>query len=102
LTIFFICIFLGFTVQPIAAIVVGIILAMAIVGAIPIAYVYIKGSLPFELKIVCGGIIVIGVIVISLLGFLLDLISDFAVFSFVMGVIYIILMIVASVIFYQK
>jgi len=102
LTLCFICIFLGCTVQPIIAIVVSIILAIACVGAIPIAYVYIEGTLPFALKIVCGSVIVGGVILISLLGFLLDVVSDFTVFSFVMGAIYIILMVVASVMFYQK
>lgn len=41
LTIFFICIFLGFTVPAINAIIVSVILCLACVGAIPVAFIYI-------------------------------------------------------------
>lgn len=41
LTILFICIFLGFTVPAINAIIVSVILCLACIGAIPVAFVYI-------------------------------------------------------------
>lgn len=98
----FICLFLGFTASLAVSVVVSIIMLMSFVAAIPITYVYLELALSLALKIVCATIIVGGVLSIAFLGFLLDVVSDFTVFSFVMGAIYIIIMIVSSVIFYQK
>jgi hypothetical protein len=102
LTICFICIFLGFTVPPIIAIIVSVVLFLACIGAIPVAFVYIEGHLPTYIKIICGVVIGGGVATLSVIGFAYGFASNFAVFTFVILCIYVILMIVASAIFYQK
>lgn len=102
LTICFICIFLGFTVPPIIAIIVSVVLFLACLGAVPVAYIYIEGHLPTYIKVICGVFIGGGVVILSIIGFVFGFASDFAVFTFVMAAIYIILMIIGGAIFYQK
>jgi hypothetical protein len=58
--------------------------------------------LPIYIKAICGSIIGGGVIALSIVGFALGFASDFTVFTFVMFSIYIILMIIAGGMFYQK
>jgi hypothetical protein len=102
LTILFICIFLGFTVPPLAAIVVSVVLFLACIGAVPVAFVYIKGHLPTPVKALCGIFIIGGIVGLSIAGFVLGFASNFAVFTFIMACIYIILMLIGGVIFLQK
>jgi hypothetical protein len=102
LTICFICVFIGFKAPAIVAIIISAVLFMACVAAVPVAFLYIEGYLPTFIKAICGIIIGGGVIVLSVIGFVLGFASDFAVFTFVMFCIYIILMVIAGGIFYQK
>lgn len=102
LTICFICLFLAFNEPIILAIIVSVVLFLVCVGAIPVAFIYIEGHLPTYIKAICGSIIGGGVIALSIVGFNLGFASNFVVFTFVILSIYIILMIIAGGMFYQK
>lgn len=54
------------------------------------------------MKVICGVLVIGGIIALSIIGFALGFASNFAVFSFIMTCIYIILMLVGGAIFYQK
>ena len=101
MTIFFICIFLGFKAEPIVAIIVSAILLMACVAAVPVAFLYIEGYLPTYIKAICGSIIGGGTVTLSVVGFSLGFASDFAVFTFIIFSVYIVLMVVGGTIFYS-
>lgn len=102
LTICFICLFLAFNVPAIIAIIVSVVLFLACIGAIPVAFFNIEGHLPTYIKVICGTIIGGGVIALSIIGFVLEFASNFAVFTFVLISIYLILMMIGGGMFYQK
>lgn len=102
MTIVFICVFLGFTAPVLLAVIVSVVLFLLCIAAIPIAYIYIEGHLPTYVKAICGIAIIGGVIILALMGFILQIASNFAIFTFIMISLYVILFIVATVIFYQK
>jgi hypothetical protein len=102
LTICFICLFLAFNAPAIIAIIVSVVLFLVCIGAIPAAFLNIEGHLPTYIKAICGSIIVGGVISLSIVGFALGFASNFAVFTFVLISIYLILMIIGGGMFYQK
>lgn len=102
LTICFICIFLALTNDAIIAIIVSITLFMICVGAVPVAFQHIEGHLPNYIKIICGVVIGGGIIGLSIASIFLNFASNFAVFSFDMSCIYLILLIIGLSIFYQK
>ena len=54
------------------------------------------------LKVICGILLIGGIIALAVLGFAFNLASDFAVFSFVMGSLYIILFVIASAMYYDR
>ena len=60
------------------------------------------GRIPTYVKVICGIVIGGGVIILSIIGFTYGFASDFAVFTFVMLCIYLILMIIGGAMFYQK
>lgn len=98
----FICLLLFFTVDVLPAALVTVILCVIAVGSIPIAYNNLEGHTPLAVKLICGGVIVVGVIGIAIVGWVTNYISDFAVFTFVMGALYVVLFLMASVMFYDR
>jgi hypothetical protein len=101
-TIVFICVLLFFTVEVVFAALVTVVLCMLAVGAIPVAYNYIEGNPPLAVKLICGGVIVLGVVGVAVAGWITDYVSDLAVFSFVMGAIYVVFFLMASIMFYNR
>lgn len=102
LVICFICLFLALTNDAIVAVIVSITLFMICVGAIPVAFQHIEGHLPTYIKIICGVVIGGGIAGLSIGSVLLNYASNYAVFSFDMGCLYLILVIIGLSIFYQK
>ncbi len=100
LTAIFICIILYATVSALAATIVTVVICLIAIAAVPIAYNKLEGSTPLAVKIICGVIIVGGVIGMSILGKISGFADNFAIFSFVMVSLYIIMFVAASVMFY--
>ena len=102
LTIVFLCVILYFTIQVFEATLVTVILLLLAIGSIPIAYSNLEGRIPKAVKIICGSIIVIGVAAIAVVGWNFNVASNFAIFSFVMGSIYVVLFIMASIMYFDR
>ena len=96
LTIIFICVLLFFTVGIFVAALVTVILVMLSIGAIPIAYSHLEGNMPGWVKIIVATVIGAGVIGISVAGWATNVVSDFAVFTFLMGALFVVFFLVAS------
>lgn len=101
-TIVFICILLYMTVSIIPATLVTLILGMLAIGAIPVAYNTLEGQTPLAVKLICGGVILAGIIGVAVAGWATNYAGNLAVFSFVMGAIYIVLFLTASIMFYSR
>ena len=99
LTVIYLCVILFLTISAYVAGLVTAILFMLGVGSVPIAYNYIENRIPKVVKIVCGGIIVAGVVGIAVVGVVFQVASHFAIFSFVMGAVYIVLFSTATIIY---
>ena len=54
LTIAFLIIFIFFTLSTMIAILISIIIGMICIGAIPLAFNRIQGSVPTVVKVICG------------------------------------------------
>lgn len=72
------------------------------VGCIPIAYNNLEGYVPTSVKVICSLIVGGGVLAIAAIGWIFNLASNFAVFSFLMLCIFLVLFAVASAIFYER
>lgn len=81
---------------------VTIVLCILAIGAVPIAYNSLEGNTPLAVKLICGGLIVVGVGGIAIVGWVSNYVSDFAVFSFVMGAVYFVLLLMGSAMFYDR
>jgi len=101
-TMAFICIILFLTVHFYVATVVTVILVLLSVGAIPIAYSTLENRIPTAVKVVCGLIIGIGVAAIAVVALAFGVASNFVVFSFVMGAIYLVLYTLAAVMYFDR
>lgn len=101
-TIIFICVLLFITVSVVPATLVTLILGMLAIGAVPVAYNTLEGHVPLAVRLICGGIILAGIIGVAVAGWVTNYASDLAVFSFVMGAIYIVIFIMASIMFYDR
>lgn len=102
LTAVYICAMLFATVSSLAATIVTVVIVMLAIGAVPIAYNQLEGSTPKVVKGVCGSIIVVGVVGTAILGKVSGFASNFAIFSFVMGSLYVVMFVVASILFYER
>lgn len=101
-TIVFVCTILFLTIETFMAVLVTAILLMLSLGSVPIAYNNIEGNTPTIIKIICACLIGGGVAAIAIVGWVTDVGSNFAVFSFVMGAIYAVLFVVASAMFLER
>lgn len=101
-TIVFVCTILFLTIETFMAVLVTAILLMLSLGSVPIAYNNIEGNTPTIIKIICACLIGGGVAAIAIVGWVTDVASNFAVFSFVMGAIYAVLFVVASAMFLER
>lgn len=98
----YICILLGLNYgNAILVISFGIVIAI-LFGAINIYHLFTHGHIPKTLKIITGLIVFIIVGSLSIIGFVLDIISDFAVFAIASGIIIASLFIVYSIISFTK
>ena len=102
LTMAYICVILYMTVQVFTASVVTVILVLLSVGSIPIAYSTLEGRIPTAVKVICGLIIGLGVAAIAVVGWVFNVASNFAIFTFVMVSMYIVLFIIASIMFFDR
>ena len=102
LTMVFICVILYLTVQVFTATLVTVILVLLSVGAIPIAYSTLENRIPTVVKVICGLVIGIGVAAIAVLGFVFKVASNFAIFSFVMGALYVVLFLIAAIMYFDR
>jgi hypothetical protein len=102
LTAVFICILLFATQPPFPAALATLVLCLLAIGAVPVAYNNLEGSVPTSVKATCALLIVSGVVTIAVLGYVLQVASNFAIFSFVMWAGYIVLLLTASAMFYQQ
>ena len=100
LTAVFICLLLFFTVQLFIATLVTIVLFLLVVGAVPVAYNHLEGGTPTHVKVICGILILAAVVGMAVMGYILKVANNFAIFSFVMAAIYIVLFVIASALFY--
>ena len=102
LTIAFLIIFIFFTLSTMIAILISIIIGMICIGAIPLAFNRIQGSVPTVVKVICGICIVGSITVLSIVAFMNNFASNFAIFSFIIIASYIIVFLLASLVFYEK
>ena len=102
LTGVFVCLLLFMTVEVFQAALVTLVLCLLAIGAVPVAYNHLNGSIPTYIKIITGSLIFLGVVGTAITGFFLNVASDFAVFSFVAGSIYLVLFILASALYYER
>jgi hypothetical protein len=102
LTAVFVCLLLFFTVEIFIATLVTIVLFLLAVGAVPVAYNHLEGSTPTHVKVICGFLILTAVVGMALMGYILKVANNFAIFSFVMVAIYIVLFVIASALFYER
>lgn len=100
--ILFICIFIGFTVSKLAAVIMAVIVFILLVCLIPIYHLYVHEQIPLYAKLIPGITVPAIVIAAAILAFALKIASNFAIFTFTMGFIYISLFAVASIIAIQK
>ena len=70
------------------------------VGAVPVAYNHLEGGTPTHVKVICGILILAAVVGMAVMGYILKVANNFAIFSFVMAAIYIVLFVIASALFY--
>jgi hypothetical protein len=101
LTVLYVCVLLFLTTSVFVAGLVTAILLMLGLGAVPVAYNSLEGRIPTAVKVVCGALIVVGVVAIAVVGFVFQVASNFAVFSFVMAAIYIVLFAVGSILYFN-
>jgi hypothetical protein len=102
LTMVFVCLLLFLTVSVFPATLVTVILVMLSVGAVPIAYSNLEGHIPTPVKATCGLVIGVGVGSIAGIGLAFDVASNFAVFSFVMACIYLVLFVMAIIMYIER
>ena len=102
LTMVYMCVMLYLTIQVFSATLVTVILLLLAIGSIPIAYSNLEGRIPTAVKVICGSIIILGVAAIAVLGFVFNIASNFAIYSFVVIAIYIVLFIMATIMFLDR
>lgn len=100
LTGVFVCLLLFLTVSIFPAALVTMMLFLLAVGAVPVAYNHLEGNTPTSVKIICGLLITVGVVSMAVIGHMLQVADNFAIFSFVMASIYIVLFVIATALFY--
>lgn len=98
----FICIILGLNYgNTVLAVSFGIVIS-GLFGALNVYQLFRKGHIPKLLKTITG-IIIIGVVgSLSIIGFVLDIISDFLVFAFTSGILILALLLIYLIISYTK
>lgn len=102
MTLIFISLFLAFTAPSFTAIAVSTALFLICLVFIPQAHAYFHDKQPNTIiKGICWGLLIFGVIGLSLVAFILDFFSSFAVFTCIMLCCYLGLMSVAGALFYQ-
>ena len=98
----YICILLGLNYGNVVLVVsFGIVIAM-LFGALNVYHLFSNGHIPKLLKIITGFMMIAIVGSLSIIGFVLDIISDFAVFAITSGIIIASLFIVYLIISFTK
>ena len=94
----FICILLGLNYGDIILVVSFAIVVAMMFGALSVYHLFTHGHIPKLLKNITGIILIAIMAVLSIVGFVLDIISDFAVFAFGSGILIVGLLIVYGII----
>lgn len=102
LSVLFICLLISFAYAIFAGVIIAVISLLVIIGMLPIYYLVSEGNIPKKViimvSIIIGGIVIASAVV----AFILKIASNFAIYSFVVGFIYIVIFIIATVIAIQK
>ena len=98
----FICILLGLNYGDIILVVSFAIVVAIMFGALNVYHLFTHGHIPKLLKIITGIILIAIMAALSIVGFVLDIISDFAVFAFGSGILIVGLLIVYGIISFTK
>ena len=102
LLLLFICLILWLNYGPGVGIVSISIVICCIMGAINVYYLNRQSHLPKFVKYVTGFVIIAIVVVLAVIGFMLDVLSDFTVFTILMAIIIIAVYVIHLLIYWNK
>lgn len=102
LIVVFISVFLAFNVTPFTTVLVSAILLLICIAAVPqLMYSFSKHVVEIVSKI-CWAFILLSIVALSIIAFSFDFVSNFAVFTFIMAIVYCLLMAAGGIQFYNK